>query len=47
MDRLEDLTEPIFGDGAACQGWKPVMDYVSAAEKQVSEDNFKFMVEKS
>lgn len=30
LDRLEDLTEPLFGECSACNGWKPILDFVSA-----------------
>ena len=28
---LEDLTEPVFGLDAECDGWKPVIEYISNA----------------
>ena len=30
IDSLEDLTEPLWGDSAECDGWKQVLDYISA-----------------
>ena len=31
VDRLENLTNPIFGDSVEYKGWKPVLDYISSS----------------
>lgn len=30
IDRLEDLTKPLWGDSAEYEGWKHVLDFISA-----------------
>lgn len=30
LNRLEDMTEPLFGEGSACNGWKPILDFISS-----------------
>lgn len=30
LDLLEDLTEPVFGDCSACNGWKSILAFISA-----------------
>lgn len=30
LDLLEDLTKPLFGEDSACNGWKPILDFISA-----------------
>ena len=30
LDLLEDLTEPVFGECSECNGWKAILDFISA-----------------
>ena len=29
LDRLEDITDPLWGYGSQCDGWKSVLDFIA------------------